>query len=222
MMFWHKENQFRFCCRCIWSGSISIENCKSIRKEETYLEGIIAGIKSNISWLWNDSPLLNSSRQLCFWVSPGSLFLSIIMGTVRSLENKIDELPSVAGSRAAFRDALFMCLMATWLQDKCRVVVAQAWELEAFCLERCPHAQSASPEQGLIKYAASSFTVCRWTRIAGRTKRWKRQGDGGVDTVYINRWCNPRPSPRLCASGRTIHHADHAVDILSFGVLFLR
>lgn len=71
-------------------------------------------IKSNISWLWNYSPLLNSSQQQWAWVH---VFPSIIMGNVRSLVSKMDELTSVVRSRGAFWDASVMCFMDTWLQD---------------------------------------------------------------------------------------------------------
>lgn len=42
---------------------------------------------------------------------------SLIMGNVRSLENKVDELTALVRNETIFRECSLMCFTETWLQD---------------------------------------------------------------------------------------------------------
>jgi len=53
---------------------------------------------------------------------------SIVLGNVRSLVNKMDELTSLTRSESVFQEGSVMCFTETWLHDNVPdTVVASSW-----------------------------------------------------------------------------------------------
>ncbi|KAJ8010039.1 hypothetical protein DPEC_G00070840 [Dallia pectoralis] len=92
---------------------------------------------------------------------------SIVMGNVRSLENKMDELTALVRTQSGYRESSFMCFSETWLQD---VTPDSAMALDGFRLVRADRGKQSGKKRG---GGLAVFVNSRWCDPGHVTEKTK-------------------------------------------------